>query len=149
VERQVSVRGVLRQLRNRDAFANGGHARKRLPAATDDGHLATNLAWPIASPGVPDEDAIDDFADRAVHTVVRDGEQFTLRYYAAETCSHAYDEGSSDGGREDRVEANRYPDDFDGMLAGDPYFDVTGHNIIISNVTVQLNLRAAQIRLRC
>jgi len=106
--------------------------------ATDDGHLASDAIWPTTSPGVLDEDSVIDFAYRAVHTVVVLGKQFTLNYYGAGKLSYSYYEGCSDGGREGMVSANRYPSDFDGILAGDPYFDVGGQNIILSNDTVQL-----------
>ena len=105
--------------------------------ATDDGHLGSNISWPISSPGVLDQDNVIDFAYRAVHTTVVDGKQFTLNFFSASSLSRSYYEGCSDGGREGMVEADRYPSDFDGILAGDPYFDVAGQNIIVSNVTVQ------------
>lgn len=105
---------------------------------TDDGHLSTNIAWPISSPGVLDQDAVTDFGYRAVHTTIVDGKQLALAFFGAAKFSYSYYEGCSDGGREGLVEADRYPDDFDGWLAGDPYFDVGGQNIIISNVTAQL-----------
>jgi feruloyl esterase len=106
--------------------------------ATDDGHLASDTIWPTTSAGVLDEDSVIDFAYRAVHTVVVLGKQFTLNYYRAKELKYSYYEGCSDGGREGMVSANRYPWDFDGILAGDPYFDVGGQNIILSNDTVQL-----------
>jgi hypothetical protein len=112
---------------------------------TDDGHLGSNAAWPIRSPGVYDQGAIVDFAYRAVHQVVDHGKQFTLSFFGARKFDEAYYEGCSDGGREGMVEANRYPDDFDGVLAGDPYFDVPGQNIIIADITAQLQLKNALI----
>lgn len=105
---------------------------------TDDGHLSSNVSWPISSPGVLDQDTVTDFGYRAVHTTIVDGKQLALAFFGASQFTHSYYEGCSDGGREGLVEADRYPDDFDGWLAGDPYFDVGGQNIIISNVTAQL-----------
>jgi hypothetical protein len=108
--------------------------------ATDDGHQGPGFGtdWQLSSPGVLDEDAIIDFAYRAVHTTVVDGKQFTVNYFDASSLSYSYYEGCSDGGREGIVEANRYPADFDGILAGDPYFDVPGENFDLPDVTAQL-----------
>ncbi|MGH7907219.1 MAG: tannase/feruloyl esterase family alpha/beta hydrolase [Candidatus Binataceae bacterium] len=106
--------------------------------ATDDGHQGPGFGsdWQLSSPGVLDEDAIIDFAYRAVHTTVVDGKQFTENFYD-NSISYSYYEGCSDGGREGMIEANRYPADFDGVLAGDPYFDVGGENLTLPDATAQ------------
>lgn len=108
--------------------------------ATDDGHtglLFTNASWPTVMPGVPNPDTIDDFAYRAVHTVTVVGKQFTANYYSTPRISHAYWTGCSDGGREAFDEATRYPDDYDGILGGAPYFDVPGEALNLADVTAQ------------
>ena len=43
------------------------------------------------------------------------------------------------------IEVNRYPEDFDGVLVGDPYFDVPGQNLNVSNATVQLRSSDASL----
>jgi hypothetical protein len=112
--------------------------------ASDDGHNIANPTWPLSGPGQLDRDAIVDFAYRAVHAVIAAGKKFTERYFD-EPLRYAYYAGCSDGGREGMVEVNRYPEDFDGVLVGDPYFDVPGQNLNVSNATVQLRSSDASL----
>ena len=48
-----------------------------------------------------------------------------IRAYYGQAASHSYYDGCSDGGREALMEAERYPADFDGILAGSPVLDAT------------------------
>ncbi len=109
---------------------------------TDEGHvgfLQNNPSWPITAPGQPNEDAIIDFAYRATHTVTVVGKQFTLNYYNAAKFAYSYFEGCSDGGRDAMVEASRYPEDYDGVMAGAPYFDPPGQALAsVADITAQL-----------
>ncbi len=125
-------------------------------AATDDGHTADaegafDGSWAVTAPGVPNADALADFYYRAVHTVTVAGKQLATNFYgqvtgAAQTLSRSYYTGCSDGGREGMVEVDRYPDDFDGVIAGDPFFDVRGQNIAGLEVTLaQLRSPAAVV----
>jgi hypothetical protein len=119
--------------------------------ATDDGHEnrgspdkrlwpQSESSWAVISPGHRDEDAATDFFYRAVHAVVSAGKELTRQYYAADTLERSYYEGCSDGGREGMVEVARYPADFDGVVAGDPYFDIDAE-IVESLAGVQVQLR--------
>lgn len=102
-------------------------------SATDDGHAANTTSsfdgsWAITAPGVPNEDAIVDFFYRAVHTVVTVNKLFVVNWYQG-ALQRSYFSGCSDGGREGMVEASRFPTDFDGVIAGDPFFDVPGETL--------------------
>ena len=131
--------------------------RKGYPLfATDDGHIAgsapaerlwkfSETGW-AASSGHRNEDAVTDFLYRAVHAVVVAGKELTRNYYAAPTLRHAYYQGCSDGGREGMVELARFPTDFDGVIAGDPYFDI-GAEIVNSLVGIQVQLRSPRAAL--
>ena len=48
-----------------------------------------------------------------------------IRAYYGQAPSYSYFDGCSDGGREALMEAERYPADFDGILAGSPILDAT------------------------
>ena len=47
-------------------------------------------------------------------------------YYGADP-SKSYYVGCSQGGHEGLMEAQRYPEDFDGYVVGAPVLDLTGH----------------------
>lgn len=99
---------------------------------TDDGHVDRAIAesgfsveadssWAVLSPGVPNVDAIEDYLHRAVHSLAQVGPRATAALYGAEKVQRSYLMGCSDGGREGMVQATKYPDDFDGIVAGAPY----------------------------
>src|SRR6185369_9781833 len=66
-----------------------------------------------------------DFGYRAVHVSTVIGKAIIRRYYGSSP-SHSYFEGCSNGGRLGVQEAERYPQDFDGIIAGAPDIDFTG-----------------------
>jgi len=85
-------------------------------AATDDGHqgAGTDGSWALGHP-----EKIIDFGYRAVHlTNVHSREIIAAFYHHPER--YAYFNGCSEGGREAIMEAQRFPTDFNGILAGSP-----------------------------
>ena len=60
-----------------------------------------------------------DFAYRAQHQTALVAKALIKTFYGAAP-THSYFSGCSDGGREALIEAERYPDDFDGVAAGAP-----------------------------
>jgi feruloyl esterase len=91
-------------------------------AMTDMGHPSTNSfygAWALLSPGVPNTPALIDFYYRATHETALVGKEFVEAYYKGKI-SRSYYQGCSTGGRQGLLEAERYPEDFDGLIAGDP-----------------------------
>jgi Tannase and feruloyl esterase len=91
---------------------------------TDTGHTGngTDADWVLAPDGKRDEAKIADFFYRATHDATVTGKQFVQAYYAAPV-QHAYFDGCSNGGRMAMMEADRYPADYDGIIAGDPGMD--------------------------
>ena len=127
--------------------------RKGYPVwATDDGHVAkappdprlwpmADATWAVSSPGHRDEAAVTDFFHRAVHAVTEAGKEFTKRYYTAQKLNYSYFQGCSDGGREGMVELTRHPEDYDGIIAGAPYFDIK-NELAVTLIGFQAQLRS-------
>lgn len=90
----------------------------------DSGHIGngTDAGWLKTPDGKRDAAKMVDFLYRAAHAVTVSGKQFATAYYAAPV-QHAYFDGCSTGGRMAMMEAERYPTDFDGIIAGDPAMD--------------------------
>jgi feruloyl esterase len=84
--------------------------------ATDAGHTGSPIdaTW---APGHPEK--VVDFGHRAIHEMTRVAKDAVRAHYGA-PAKKAYFDGCSDGGREALMEAQRYPDDYDGILAGAP-----------------------------
>ena len=84
-------------------------------AATDDGHIdGTDQSWAIHHP-----DKVIDFGYRAVHETSELSKTVVKAFYG-EAPAYSYFNGCSDGGREALMEAQRFPQDFNGIIAGAP-----------------------------
>lgn len=77
---------------------------------------------------VPNSVAIEDFGHRAIHLTSAVGEQLVNAYYA-DGAEYAYYFGCSTGGRQGLKAMQRYPGDFDGIVAGAPVFSLTRLNM--------------------
>lgn len=84
--------------------------------ATDAGHTGSPIdaAWAIGHP-----EKVVDFGHRGIHEMTRVAKALIQAYYA-KAPQRSYFAGCSDGGREALMEAQRYPEDYDGILAGAP-----------------------------
>lgn len=92
---------------------------------TDTGHVGKNpfdADWILEAPGKPNEAKIVDYFYRAAHQVTAAAKLLIAGYYAAPV-TRAYFDGCSFGGHMGLMEAMRYPDDYDGVIAGAPYMD--------------------------
>jgi len=94
-------------------------------AITDTGHEAgnTDASWALTASGSPDYAKIADYYYRATHQVTIAAQALTRKYYR-QKISKSYFDGCSNGGRQALVEATTYPDDFDGIIAGDPFMGI-------------------------
>ncbi len=86
-------------------------------AGTDDGHASTRGVDASFAVGHPER--VIDFGYRAVHET-HDAALAIIEAYAGRAPQHRYFTGCSDGGREGLMEAQRFPADFDGIVAGAP-----------------------------
>lgn len=85
-------------------------------AATDAGHSGSPIdaAWALGHP-----EKVVDFGHRGIHEMTRVAKD-TVRAFYGKAAQRSYFAGCSDGGREALMEAQRYPADYDGILAGAP-----------------------------
>jgi len=125
-------------------IGNGGHAGEELDgpgraaqrdqavshgfvmAGTNTGHYASKEpggTFVLSNP----QKAID-YAYRAVHVTATTAKEIAHRYYG-QAVAHSYWNSCSNGGRQGLLEAQRYPDDFDGIVANAPWVDQTGFTI--------------------
>jgi feruloyl esterase len=71
-----------------------------------------------------DAAAISDFGYGATHLMTLAGTELIQDYYG-QPAQYSYFHGCSTGGGQALMEAERYPDDYDGILAGSPAYDRT------------------------
>jgi tannase/feruloyl esterase len=103
----------------------GAAAKGYATAITDTGHQAggTDASWAITSPGVPDSAKVVDYYFRAAHQVTVAAKQLVQAFFQG-PIQRAYFDGCSNGGRMAFVQATRFPDDYDGVIAGAPFMDI-------------------------
>ncbi len=106
-------------------FLSKGYAT----AITDTGHLVANPTWEYTAPGTPDTPKIVDYFFRAVHDVTLSAKLLVKNYYRANTIRRSYFDGCSNGGKMGLLEAERYPADYDGIIAGSPWLDPVGTSL--------------------
>lgn len=93
-------------------------ARGYAVVSMDGGH-------PTKDPGFArDQQARLDFAYAAIGKVTQQAKRLVTRYYARPP-EHAYFMGCSNGGREAMIAAQRYPTEFDGVVAGNAGFHLS------------------------
>jgi hypothetical protein len=90
----------------------GGYAS----SSTDTGHKgdATDARWALGHP-----EKIVDFGYRAVHETAEKSKLIVRAFYE-EDVKHSYFSSCSNGGRQALMEAQRFPADYDGLIAGAP-----------------------------
>jgi feruloyl esterase len=125
-------------------IGNGGHAGQQpndpfniptrnqalaahfVMASTDTGHDAAQE--PGASFVMSNPQKAIDYAYRAVHLTAVTAKAIANAYYG-QPVQHAYWNSCSNGGRQGLLEAQRYPEDFDGIIANAPWVSQTGFTI--------------------
>ena len=91
-------------------------------AATDDGTSGPPLG---ATTFIGHLDVLKDFGYRAIK-VTTDNSKAIIKRFTGKNPGRSYFSGCSDGGREALMEAQRYPNDFDGIIVGSPANDLVG-----------------------
>ena len=85
-------------------------------ASTDTGHHAggVDMSWAAAHP-----ERVADFGYRAIHETTDKGKAITRAFYG-DAPKRSYFSSCSNGGRQALMEAQRFPGDYDGIVAGAP-----------------------------
>jgi hypothetical protein len=125
-------------------IGNGGHAGEALDnpgrAAQRNAALAVGFAFaqtntghdaseePGASFALGNPQKAIDYAYRAVHLTATTAKAITADYYG-QPAAYSYWSSCSNGGRQGLIEAQRYPEDFDGIVANAPWVDQTGFTV--------------------
>ena len=98
-------------------------------ASTDTGHATSNARdgkWALGHP-----ELVVDFGYRALHVTTDNAKKIVQAFYR-QPPNHSYFVSCSTGGRQGLMEAQRFPEDYDGIIAGDPaanwtHFQTGGH----------------------
>ncbi len=94
-------------------------ARGYATSSTDTGHTGGGASWALGHP-----EKIVDFGWRAVHEMTTTSKRIIASYYGRGP-TYSYWNGCSAGGRQGMKAAQRFPEDFDGVIAGAPGLDWT------------------------
>src|SRR5262252_836808 len=86
-------------------------------ASTDTGHVGDDLKFGQGHP-----EKVVDWAYRAIH-VTAEVSKLIVRNHTGKFPDHSYFVGCSTGGHQALSEAQRFPDDYDGIVAGSPGYD--------------------------
>jgi feruloyl esterase len=82
-------------------------------ASTDTGHRSTDSLW------LGDRQRREDYGYRAIHETTLKAKAIIDMYYGSQP-EFSYFNGCSTGGRQGLMEAQRFPDDYDGIVSGAP-----------------------------
>jgi hypothetical protein len=110
---RVAQRNAALQAGFAFAQTNTGHDARKEPGGS---FVVSNPAKAI------------DYAYRAVNLTAVTAKSITRTYYHQDI-ARSYWNSCSNGGRQGLVEAQRYPQDFDGILANSPWVDQTGFTL--------------------
>ena len=88
-------------------------------ASTDTGHVGSSASFAVGHP-----EKLIDFGYRSVHETAVQGKATAAALYGSAP-RFSYFNGCSGGGRQSFMEAQRFPGDFDGIIAGAPGYDRT------------------------
>jgi feruloyl esterase len=82
-------------------------------ASTDTGHRSTDSLW------LGDPQRREDYGHRAIHEMTTKAKAIIDAFYGTGP-EYSYFNGCSTGGRQGLMEAQRYPNDYDGIISGAP-----------------------------
>ena len=83
-------------------------------ASTDTGHSGSDARWALGHP-----EKIVDYGHRGIHEMTEKAKAIITAFYGSAP-KRSYFASCSNGGRQALMEAQRYPNDYDGLIAGAP-----------------------------
>ncbi len=101
-------------------YSGGGSALGYATAMTDTGHEGGSASFALGHP-----EKLIDFGYRAVHELAVKSKAIIAAYYG-QAPKYSYWNGCSAGGKQGLKEAQMFPGDFDGIVAGTPVSDWVG-----------------------
>ncbi len=114
-------------------------ARGYAVSSTDTGHVGGSASFALGHP-----EKLIDFGWRSVHEMTATSKKIIAGYYDGAP-KLSYWNGCSAGGRQGMAEAQRFPADFDGIIAGAPGLDWTGRAAQAVRVSQALQNEAARL----
>ena len=128
-------------------FAGGNQAGVNQPVAlgfaagaTDTGHDGGNASFALDANGRLDWQAIRNFAHVGIHEMTVTGKALTEAMYGVAP-RYSYFNGCSTGGRQGLMEAQRYPQDYDGIASAAPAINWT--NLLMQSLWGSMLMNAA------
>ena len=112
-------------------------ARGYAASSTDTGHVGNTASFGLGHP-----EKLLDFGWRSVHEMTVAAKEIIDAHYD-ESLRYSYWNGCSAGGRQAMKEAQRFPEDFDGIIAGAPGNDWTGRAAAALRVAKHLEANEA------
>jgi Tannase and feruloyl esterase len=113
-----------------DAIA-AGLRRGYAAASNDTGHSDAGAQFALSN------DKLVDFAYRAMHEMTVQSKAIVGAFYS-QPPRLSYYQGCSTGGRQGMMEAQRYPEDFDAIIAGAPVYNMVHLNV--SQTALQVHM---------
>ena len=92
----------------------GALSRGYATASTDTGHSGPGAGWAVGHP-----EKLVDYGHRAIHEMTVTAKAVIKTFYGDQP-KRSYFAACSNGGRQALMEAQRYPNDYDGIIAGAP-----------------------------
>jgi feruloyl esterase len=116
-------------------------------ASTDTGHKAVgatpDAAWALGHP-----EKVVDFGHRAIHETAVAAKAAIAAFYS-DPLKRSYFNSCSNGGRQALMEAQRYPTDYDGIIAGAPanyWTHLISNSVWVANAMTEGHIPAAKLQ---
>jgi len=103
-------------------------------ASTDTGHVGESASFALAHP-----EKLIDFGHRAVHEMTVKAKAIITAFYGTNS-RYSYWNGCSTGGRQALMEAQRFPLDYDGIIAGapaNPHTQIQSWGVYVGSATLK------------